>query len=401
MSAKDNLVPTVITNKNGVITTVYRKPGKTESASLAPVVLGDDKSVYTLSKVLTERIKQFDNVHYEYLWRKRAIKEAVAANDAVTLERLDKFFHLKGEIFRETIDTIELSGLDRNDEKMFQLVSDFMILSPKYGGAEMLESFVQLLADEPERLEEIAHYRNMIATSEHVPTMDEIIPLMEAPHVPSPDLPPFLAETVKVSNTPVSDYNLVAKTITNNEPWYTYIYFGDWDRQSMSYMAGLIRENKFPREIAKVINTRRLSRREATELAAMASSVSDLLGHGSIGYEPHLRGPNGFHIVHALEGVNDMRSSFSVTTPIETEEDLAMYSAQLRFTLTINDLKAQRLENFIDPDSGVLQLLRDHSSESEVRSIVNLFNERGVIDVELAREHLRDQSAAPLNNGWL
>jgi hypothetical protein len=396
-----NLIPTIVTNKNGVITTVYRKPSKALAGKpLAPVASGDTKSVYALKKKLTERLKQFDQSHYESIWRKRVIKEAVESNDVLTLKRLDQHFDVTADNFRETFHAIELAGMDRNDDTLFQTVSDFMILSPRFAGDKHIVGFLPMLTENPELLQEVAHYRNVIAAAnfDHVPTVEDVTTMMEGEDRPSPDLPAFLAATVERSSTPVNDYNLIAKTIANHESWHAYTYFGGWDRQAVTYMAETIRQEKAHPDLLKRITRELMPPRMATEFVAVVSSVSNLLGVVDSGYESHICGPNGVHVRLALSALGRFEKRAFPPKPIDTADDLAHDSAQVRFILTMNN---RVLDEYGDLDQEIVDLLRDHSSVQEVNSIVNLFNDRDVIDVALAREHLADDNTAPLTSGWL
>jgi hypothetical protein len=136
----------------------------------------------------------------------------------------------------------------------------------------------------------------------------------------------------------------------------------------------------------------------ATEFVAVISSVSDLLGSTGSSYESHLCGPNGVHIGLALSALGRFEKRAFTPSPIDTADELAHASAQIRFILTMDN---RVLDEYGDLDQEIVDLLRDHSSVHEVNTIVNLFNERDVIDVTLAREHLADQNAMPLNSGWL
>lgn len=393
-----DLLPTVITNKNGVVTTVYRKPAKALAGkTLAPVALGTDKSIYALKKQLTERLKQFDQNHYGSMWRKRVIKEAVESNDVLKLERLDKHFDVSADNFHETFDAIELAGMDRNDDVLFETVSNFMVLSPRFAGDKHIVGFLPLLAEKPELLQEVAHYRNVVAAAnfDHVPTVEEVTTMMEGGDYPSPDLPEFLAATVERSDTPVNDYNFIAKIIANHEKWHAYTYFGGWDRQAVTYMAETIRQEKLHPDLLKKIKWDLMPPRMATEFVAVVSSVNDLLGGGDSGYEC---GPNGVHLKLALSALGRFEKRAFPPKPIDTAEGLAHDSAQVRFILTMNN---RVLDEYGDLDQEIVDLLREHSSVHEVNSIVNLFNDRDVIDVALAREHLADQNVAPLTSGWL
>lgn len=396
-----NLLPTIVTNKNGVVTTVYRKPDSgLKGKLLAPVALGTDKSIYALKKKLTERLKQFDQNHYGSMWRKRVIKEAVESNDVLKLERLDQHFDVTSDNFHETFNAIELAGMDRNDGVLFETVSTFMILSPRFAGDKHIVGFLPLLAEKPELLQEVAHYRNVVAAAnfDHVPTVEEVTAMMEGGDYPSLDLPEFLGVTVERSDTPVNDYNFIAKTIANLEPWHAYTSFGGWDRQAVTYMAETIRQEKLHPDLLKKISYDLMPPRMATEFVAVVSSVNDLLGVGDSGYEPHLCGPNGVHVRLALSALGRFEKRAFPPKPIDTADDLAHDSAQVRFILTMDN---RVLDQYGDLDQEIVDLLREHSSVHEVNSIVNLFNDRDVIDVALAREHLADQNVAPLTSGWL
>jgi hypothetical protein len=290
--------------------------------------------------------------------------------------------------------------MDRNDDVLFETVSNFMVLSPRFAGDKHIVGFLPLLSEKPELLQEVAHYRNVMAAAnfDHVPTVEEVTTMMEGGESPSPDLPDFLAATVERSDTPVNDYNFIAKTIANHEPWHAYTYFGGWDRQAVTYMAETIRQEKPHPDLLRRITKELMPPRMATEFVAVVSSVSNLLGVVDSGYESHICGPNGVHVRLALSALGRFEKRAFPPKPIDTADDLAHDSAQVRFILTMNN---RVLDEYGDLDQEIVDLLRDHSSVQEVNSIVNLFNDRDVIDVALAREHLADDNTAPLTSGWL
>jgi hypothetical protein len=290
--------------------------------------------------------------------------------------------------------------MDRNDDVLFEAVSNFMVLSPRFAGDKHIVGFLPLLSEKPELLQEVAHYRNVMAAAnfDHVPTVEEVTTMMEGGDSPSPDLPDFLAATVERSDTPVNDYNFIAKTIANHEPWHAYTYFGGWDRQAVTYMAETIRQEKPHPDLLRRITKELMPPRMATEFVAVVSSVSNLLGVVDSGYESHICGPNGVHVRLALSALGRFEKRAFPPPPIDTADDLAHDSAQVRFILTMNN---RVLDEYGDLDQEIVDLLRDHSSVQEVNSIVNLFNDRDVIDVALAREHLADDNTAPLTSGWL
>lgn len=398
-----DLIPTVVTNKNGVVTTVYRKPSKgLKSATLAPVVSNEFKELYDLKKRLMERIEDLDNGGYERWWREKIVNDAYDAKDTMELKRFDRNFNVTRDVYRDVSEAIELAGLDSSDDLLFDTVSSFMMLSPRAHGTERFAEFVPLLASNPELVQEVAHYRNVVSgfSFDHVPRIDEVTALMEKEERTSSHLPAFLASTVKLSATPVDDYRLVAKAIANHSEWHAYTYFGSWDRQTVTFLADVVRNDNIEPLLLKRIKDSGMSPRLAAEYLSVLRGTNDLISSNEDYNSARVFGPNGIHITLALTALKRFDTSGHDLPPINTEGDLANACAQMRLILTMEDNYLVQ-DDELNLSEGVVELLRDHSSTEEVDAIVRLFNERGTVDTELARDHLANMHTAPLSKGWL
>lgn len=397
-----SLVPTVITNKNGIVTTVYRKPADAlKTKKLAPVAKSADKGLYDLRKSLDTKLKQLEPDAIDSSWRKREIKAAIEANDLVKLHLMDKYFDAKYDDFHNSVQTVQEAGHDISDSVLFDQVMSFHLSVNMFASPISVAPLVTLFRSGKNSVEEVAHYWNVIAQSEYrSPTLEEVESLLSQASNRTGQLPSFLADSLPVSDTPVQDYRLVNDVMFLQPENYAYHTLDHWDRQSVAYMAGLARKDaKFFGSLYTRFKQLRNNPREATEYAALVDSVSDLFGTRSTGYESHLRGPNAKHIDEVIRLANQYREQ-SDHPLIESADDLSFYAAQLRFALTIERTKSAFMYGILPMNKAVMQLLREHHSPKEVEVMVNLFNERG-IDPELARERLKEQQASAMGSGWL
>lgn len=416
----DGLVPTVITNKRGVLTTVYRRPGKTTPPSRArvPDANEKDREFYLLRKQIAQRLSQPDMQHWEHAWRKRILASANETQDLAMLRHLKKHFAVHGPSFETTVEVMDAAGLDRSDESLFDTVVRFTdFASHSHPPVGTIVELLPLVLAHPEKIEVIAHYANLTYRRDESITLEGATAYLKHTEPSTTVLPEFLAVTVTPSTTPVTDRRIVSDATTSQEQWYAYHHFHGFDEQVITYMAAAVRENVMSPELWRSIKNQNMSARATVELLALLKDNKDLIGPHGKGFEAELRGPNGSYFTHSLDRLRAVRPDFhedwSTALGITTPEELAAQSALFRFTLTVEDNAAQNLQRVLEEpvdsegqiispyDDDLVNLIRRYSSKSEVGMLVDLFNERGVTDVEFAEEYLKAQSSPALAKGWL
>jgi hypothetical protein len=413
MSTSNGLVPTVITNKKGVLTTVYRRPGKTTPPSRArvPAANDADREFYLLRKLIAQRLNQPEMKYHENLWRKRVFTMATETNDLAMLQRLNKHFDVNGYVFESAVAAIDAAGLERSDDALFEHIirfTDFVIHSrPK---TARIAEFIPVLLAHPEKTEVIAHHINLLYRRDEKISPEIVTALINDTSRKETVVPEFIAKNMATSTTPVTDRRLVSDTLTTQEQWYAYHHFSDCDDTAVTYIANAIRHGVLTPALGRKVITSNMKPRSAVEFVALLYGNKDLIGPHRDEFEAALRGPNSAYIGRAMDRLRAVRWGFKenwdLPLPVDTPEGLQSQSALMRFALTVNDGAAQNLQKRAEGtgssyDHDLVDLISRHSSEIEVRMLVDLFNERGVLDVATAEAYLEAQASPAVSSGWL
>ena len=204
----------MVTTKNGVITTVYKKahPAAPAKASI-PVpptvaVAAQSEPMEKLAQKLlvkAERYSSDDPRHRNSLW---FINDYLNAEDSRALELFDKHFDAGAEAVHDALAVFRSAGLRLNNEKLFTKMVTFVGFAEDNVREAAIELLPMIRKHNDETLEEVAHCYNVLRVS-GTPDRRNVSKMLTASKKHLVPLSPSLTR-LSQSSTPVQDMRLIA-----------------------------------------------------------------------------------------------------------------------------------------------------------------------------------------------